>query len=77
MRGKSLGVGLFQNYPLIRSIERNLFLKFAQDYKTISNQAMGRDTSNYAITVASGTLVGNIYDGFLNGGVNNASLSVI
>jgi len=76
IQGDSLSLGLFGTYPVIRSTERNLFVKFAGDHKMISNQSMGVDTSNYTVDVASATFVGNQYDGIMGGGLTNASLSV-
>ena len=75
IQGDSISFGLFGTYPVIRSTERNLFVKFAGDHKMISNQSMGVDTSNYTVDVASATFVGNQYDGIMGGGVTNVSLS--
>lgn len=76
LTGHSVSLGLFETYPILRSTDKNLFLRLTQDHKMIANQSLGTDTSNYKIDVATATLTGNAYDSYLEGGVNNASVSV-
>ena len=78
-KGRSVVYGVEATYPLIVGKTGNLNFEANFDNKSFLNQSRqdGKyvDTSDYKVNVLSMILSGSYYDGFLAGGVNNASLN--
>jgi hemolysin activation/secretion protein len=75
-RGTSTTAGAEATYPLLRDRTQNLYVSLAVDDKRFDNKSSGAITSAYSVRTVSLGLYGNLFDQFLGGGANNASLTV-
>jgi hemolysin activation/secretion protein len=75
--GTSTTMGLEASYPLLRSRLANLYGGFNVDDKRFDNDSGGVATTHYSIRTASASLYGNVFDSFLGGGANNASITLV
>jgi len=75
--GASTSMGIEASYPLTRSRLKNLYLALNADHKSYDNESLGVTSSDYDINNYSIGLNGNLFDNFLGGGANSASLTLV
>ena len=61
-KGNSATYGLDASYPILRRVDRNLYLQLAAEHKRFNNQANGASTSRYGTQLVSAGLSGNSQD---------------
>ena len=76
VEGYSNSVGVESNYPLVRTLVRNLYLTTNYDSKSFTNLANSAVTTRYKSNTLSLQLNGNLLDSAGGGGTNTASLSL-
>jgi len=74
--GDTSGVGLEASYPIVRSRPGNLYLQLNADDKHSHNESLQTVQSDYQVESVDATLSGNLFDNFLGGGANSASLGL-
>jgi len=74
-RGVAQDVTLFARYPIVRTLNFNLYDGLALDRKHFFNTTVPGTVSDYHLTVGTATLMGDWHDTFGGGGVNGFSLA--
>lgn len=72
--GSSGTTGLDATYPLIRALQRNLYLSLNAQAKTFDNRTRGIVSTRYSINTLTTSLNANAYDNWGAGGYNTAGL---
>jgi hemolysin activation/secretion protein len=75
--GASNTFGFDASYPLLRTRSKNLYFTFNGEENRLENKSAGETTTDYSVRAATAGLYGNLYDAFLGGGVNTASLHLM
>ena len=73
--GSASTVSLDATYPLVRALQRNLYLSLNAQAKTFDNQIRGFVSTQYSINTLTGSLNANAYDSWGAGGFSTAGLS--
>lgn len=76
VHGDAEVVGAFGRYPMVRSLNFNLYDGLALDRKHFFNQTRAGTLSDYDLTVGTATLSGDRHDVFGGGGITGFSLAV-
>ncbi|HTT07715.1 MAG TPA: ShlB/FhaC/HecB family hemolysin secretion/activation protein [Gammaproteobacteria bacterium] len=74
-RGVAQDVSAFARYPIVRTLNFNLYDGLSLDRKHFFNTTLPGTTSDYHITVGVATLLGDWHDAFGGGGINGFSVA--
>ena len=76
-KGSSDSAGLDASYPLVRALQRNLYLSLNAQGKTFDNQSNTVVTTRYRIDTVSLGLNGNAFDSWGGAGLSTGGLSLV